>query len=140
MQTLKIVNGLQPLIILLKSSILEVRQGFEYVSGVQMVYYVKSVYFQSFFWSVFSGIRNENGDLPCKYPYSVRLRERTDQKNSKCEQFLKSVSFAFSQCIKMLWRSKKTWTIFLKLVQNNLKIFLFYQQETLLLESGDGKY
>ena len=69
MQTLKIVNGLQPLIILLKSSILEVRQGFEYVSGVQMVYYVKSIYFQSFSGPYFSafGMKTEI------YPVGIRI-------------------------------------------------------------------
>ena len=32
-----------------------------------------------FFWSVFSRIRTEHGDLHRKSPYSVRIRENTDE-------------------------------------------------------------
>ena len=39
-----------------------------------------------FFWSVFSRIRTEYGDL-CESPYLVRLRENTDEKNSKYRNF-----------------------------------------------------
>ena len=41
---------------------------------------VKSVQIGSFFWSVFSRIWNEYGDLQSKSPYSVQIRENTDQK------------------------------------------------------------
>ena len=41
-------------------------------------YCVKSV--RSFFWSVFSCIRSEHGDLLRKYLYSVRIQEDVDQK------------------------------------------------------------
>ena len=41
---------------------------------------MKSVQIQSFFWSAFSCIRTEYGDLLCKSPYSVRIQENTDQK------------------------------------------------------------
>ena len=43
-----------------------------------------------FFWSVFSSIWSEYGDLPSKSPYSVQIRENTDQKNSKFEHFSRS--------------------------------------------------
>ena len=43
---------------------------------------VKSVQIQSIFWSVFSCIRTEYGDLRSKYPYSVRIQENTDQKKT----------------------------------------------------------
>ena len=43
---------------------------------------VWSVQIRSFFWSVFSRIRTEYEDLRSKSPYSVRIRENTDQKNS----------------------------------------------------------
>ena len=36
-----------------------------------------------FFWSLFSLIRTEGGDLFTKSPYSIRMRENTDQKNSE---------------------------------------------------------
>ena len=35
------------------------------------------------FWSVFSCIRTECGDLPRKYPHSVRIQENTDQKKPR---------------------------------------------------------
>ena len=35
------------------------------------------------FWPVFSHIWNEHGDLLCKFPYSHRMRENTDPKNSE---------------------------------------------------------
>ena len=35
---------------------------------------------RSYFWSVFSCIRTENGDLWSISPYSVRIQENTDQK------------------------------------------------------------
>ena len=41
---------------------------------------VKSVQIQSNFWSVFSRIRAEYGEILRISPYSVRLRENTDQK------------------------------------------------------------
>ena len=44
-------------------------------------HYVKSVQRRSFFWSVFSCIQTEYGDLLCKSPYSVQIQENTDQKN-----------------------------------------------------------
>ena len=44
------------------------------------LYCVKSVQIRSFFWSVFSRVRTEYGDLLHKFPYSVRIRENTDQK------------------------------------------------------------
>ena len=42
---------------------------------------MKSVQIRSFFWSVFSRIRNEYGDLLREPPYSVRIKENTDLKN-----------------------------------------------------------
>ena len=46
--------------------------------------------YSEFFWSVFSRIRTEYGDLLCKCPYSVQMWENTDQKNSKYGYFLRS--------------------------------------------------
>ena len=46
--------------------------------------------YSEFFWSVFSRIRAEWGDLQSKSPYSVRMRENTDQKNFEYEPFLRS--------------------------------------------------
>ena len=41
---------------------------------------VTGVEIRSYFWSVFSSIRTEYGDLFCKSPYSVRIQENMDQK------------------------------------------------------------
>ena len=46
--------------------------------------------YSEFFWSVFSRIRVEYGDLRSKSPYFVRMREYTDHKNSKYGKFLRS--------------------------------------------------
>ena len=40
---------------------------------------VKSVQIRSYFWSVFSCIRTEYGEIQSISPYSVRIRENTDQ-------------------------------------------------------------
>ena len=39
--------------------------------------------YSEFFWSVFSHIRTECGKIFRIYPYLVRMRENTDQKNSE---------------------------------------------------------
>ena len=41
---------------------------------------VKSVQIRSYFWSVFSCIRIEYGDLRSKSAYSIRIQENMDQK------------------------------------------------------------
>ena len=41
---------------------------------------MKSFQIRIFFWSVFSCIWTEYGDLPSKSRYSVRIQENTDQK------------------------------------------------------------
>ena len=40
-----------------------------------------------FFWSIFSCILPEYGQILCITPYSVRIREKTGQKNSKYVHF-----------------------------------------------------
>ena len=42
--------------------------------------FVKSVQMRSCFWSVFSCIQIEYGDLPSNSPYSVQIQENTDEK------------------------------------------------------------
>ena len=46
-------------------------------------YCVKSVQIWNFFWSVFSRIRTEYGEIRSTSPYSVRMRENKDQNNSE---------------------------------------------------------
>ena len=40
---------------------------------------MKSIQIRSYFWSVFSCIRNEYGDLLRKSSHSVQMQENTDQ-------------------------------------------------------------
>ena len=42
------------------------------------------------FWSVFIRITTGYGDLLCKSPYSIQIRENMDQKNSEYGHFVRS--------------------------------------------------
>ena len=46
--------------------------------------------YSDFFWSVFFRIQTEYGELQSISPYSVRMRENTDQKNSEYGHFSRS--------------------------------------------------
>ena len=48
--------------------------------------------YSKFFWSVFSRIWTEYGELLRIYPYSVQMHENMDQNNPKYEHFLRSNS------------------------------------------------
>ena len=50
--------------------------------------------YSGFFWSVFSCLRTEYGEMRSISPYSVRIRENADQKNSEYGHFSRSVSFS----------------------------------------------
>ena len=50
----------------------------------------KSVQIRSFFWSLFSHIWIEYGEILRISPYSVRMRENTDQTNSEYGYLLRS--------------------------------------------------
>ena len=53
---------------------------------------VESVQIRSFFWSVFSRIRTEYGEILHISPYSVRMWENTDQKKLR-------ICTLFTQCL-----------------------------------------
>ena len=53
----------------------------------------KSVQIRSFFWSVWSRIWTEYGEMRSISPYSVRIRKNTDQKNSVFGHFSRSALF-----------------------------------------------
>ena len=53
---------------------------------------VKSVQIRSFFWSVFPHIRTEYGEIRSISPYSVGMRENTNQKNIR-------IWTLFTQCV-----------------------------------------
>ena len=48
----------------------------------------KNCPYSKFFWSAFPHIGTKYRDLLCKFPYSIRMPENTDQKNSEYGQFL----------------------------------------------------
>ena len=47
--------------------------------------------YSELFWSSFSRIRTEYGEIRSMSPYSVRIRENTDQNNSEYGHFSRSV-------------------------------------------------
>ena len=47
--------------------------------------------YSELFWSAFSGIWTEHGEILRIYPHSVQMRENTDQNNSECGDILRSV-------------------------------------------------
>ena len=47
--------------------------------------------YSEFFWSVFSRIWTEHGEIRSISPYSVRMRENNNQKNSEYGHFSRSV-------------------------------------------------
>ena len=56
-------------------------------SRFQLKHCVKNALYSTFFWSVFSHIQTDYGDLICKSSYSVQMWEKSDQKNSDYGQF-----------------------------------------------------
>ena len=69
---------------------------------------VKGVQLRSFFWSVFSRIRTEHRDLLSKSPYSVRIRENTNQKKTlyldtfHSMTFFKTIQTKQMECLRFL--------------------------------------
>ena len=58
-----------------------------------------------FFWSVFSRIRIEYGEIRDIFPYSVQMRENTEQKNSEYGHFLPSGSMkSFIEYVRKMFR------------------------------------
>ena len=65
-----------------------------------LLHCVKCVQIRSIFWSVFSRIRTEYGDILCIPPYSVRMWENPDQKKLR-------IWTLFTQCFRSEdWNSK----------------------------------
>ena len=53
----------------------------------RLLFNLASTLYLEFFWSVFSRIRTEYGEI---HPYSAQMRKNTDQKNSEYGYFLRS--------------------------------------------------
>ena len=56
------------------------KMNFYYNIALNLLQCVKSVQIRSFFWSVFSRIRTEYGEILRVSPYSFRIHKNTDQK------------------------------------------------------------
>ena len=67
---------------------------------------MKSVQIRGFLWSVFSRIRTEYGEIKSISPYSVRIRENTDQKKLR------------------MWTLFARWNVELKLLLKMIRILL----------------
>ena len=52
----------------------------------------KKCLYSDLFWSTFSRIRTEYGEILCISPYSVRMGENADQINSEYRHFSRSVN------------------------------------------------
>ena len=87
---------------------------------------VKSVQTRSFFWSVFFRIRTEYGEIPRISPYSVQMREHTDQKKLR-------IWTLFPQWYPL----PKLHFVWLSFGNNNMNsvVFIFYQSR--IADIGD---
>ena len=61
--------------------------------------------YSEFLWSVFSLIRAEYGEIPRMSPYSVRIRENTNQKNSEYGHFSRRASCIQKYFLYVLYRN-----------------------------------
>ena len=61
----------------------------------EVMHCVKKCPYSELFWSVFSRIRTEYGEILRISPYSVQIRENTDQNNSEQGHFLRSDDYVF---------------------------------------------
>ena len=69
--------------------------------------------YSEFFWSVFSRIRTGHGEIRSISPYSVRIRETMDQKNSKYGHFTEWRSeFEIQQKLMVVYRLAKIYINF----------------------------
>ena len=65
--------------------------------------------YSEFFWSVFSRIRTEFGEMLSIFPYSVWIRENTDQKNSQYGHFSRSRNVQYHLILLSKPHSNKRW-------------------------------
>ena len=101
--------------LLQKSFIFDNWQGPENGSGllksrknsfrVNLVNCIKCPYLE-LFWSVFFRIRTEFGDIRSISPYSVWMRENTEQNNSEYRRFLRS-GYKLDSPMKEFWVYKR---------------------------------
>ena len=95
-------------------------------SMFRFLHCVKSAKIRSFFWSVFSHIRNDHGDLRSKSPFSVRIWKNTDQNKLR-------IWTLFTQYYRLWWIqqikspfliiSKQQWLVTINFGSRHLEIF-----------------
>ena len=88
---------------------------------------VKKRLYSEFFWLVISHNWNEYRDLPRKSPYSVRMRENANQKNSNYRHFLRSVKASVSKDFLNCW-SKSRYKPFALSLLNLMCFHIHYNQ------------
>ena len=93
---------------------------------------VKSVKIRSFFCSVFSRIQTEYGEVRSISPYSVRLRENTDQK--KLHTWTLFTQWKWNEIKSNQNEIKQKWTLFKLRKEVPVIINLFYQRWELFLQ------
>ena len=98
------------------------------------IHCVKSVQIRSFFWSLFSCILTKYGEIWSITPYSVQMRQNTDQKKTPYldtfhaviimskKRFTGGLTKKFS-CVRVIFRSGHL-EVFYKNGLLNLKVFL----------------
>ena len=88
--------------------------------------------YSELFWSVFSRIRTEFGDILPISSYSVRIRENTDQNNSDYGHFLRSLLPLIHMFLAKQLTSKRTY-FFKNIpeVEDSLFYFLCYRSKSL---------
>ena len=108
---------------------------------VQVLALRKKCPYSELFWSAFSNIQDEYGEILRFSPYSVRMRENADQNNSEYRHFLRSwVLCAFALTLKetsnsYLYNSKNTNDKYISLTGTDLcnstpplNFFLIFQK------------
>ena len=89
---------------------------------IRNMHCVKSVQIQSYFWSAFSRIRTEYGGIRSISPYSVWMRENTDQKKLRIWTFFKQ---KLNMVCAMLW-STPDMILRNQSMLNNSFLYFFY--------------
>ena len=83
----------------------------------------KKCQYLEFFWSTFSRIRNVFGNLSCKSPFVIRMRENTDKKTPNTDTFYAVFNaFQFSTAYSNnCWKVLKKWG---RSVKNQLNLLV----------------
>ena len=81
--------------------------------------------YSEFFWPVFFCIWTDYEDLPCKSPYSIRMRENRNQESSECGH-LYSASIYTGFELKTSLRTTRTLSNYALLFLSLLMSFFFF--------------